>query len=94
MVGAVSVGVVLPKGAAAHCLCVRWLHFALRGIQEQYDLVPSQLVRIPSSILVYDHSVYYEYVEFISKDNQHRFKDINSTNKCVPMPSQEVIVVL
>ncbi len=64
------------------------LHFALRGIQEQYNLVPSQLVRVPSSIRVYDHSVYYEYVEFISKNNQHRFKDINSTNKCVRFYAQ------
>ena len=30
---------------------------------------------------VYNDSVYYEYTEFISKNNQHRFKDTNMQNK-------------
>ena len=55
----------------------------LRGIQEQHDLVPAQLVRIPADVSHYDDSVYYQYTEFVSKNNQHRFKDTNSTNKCV-----------
>ncbi len=38
------------------------LHFALHGIQEQYDLVPSQLIRTPADVRVYDQSVYYEYI--------------------------------
>ena len=56
------------------------MNFVLRGIQEQHDLVPDQLVRIPANGNVYVDSVYYQYTEFISKNNQHRFKD---TNKCV-----------
>ena len=27
--------------------------------------------------------MYYEYTEFISKNNQHRFKDINSRSKTI-----------
>ena len=30
----------------------------------------------------------YEYIEFISKNNQHRFKDINSANKTVKVYTQ------
>ena len=59
------------------------LNFVLRGIQEQYDLVPSQFTRVPQDIGIYDASVYYEYREYISKNNQHRFKDINAKNKIV-----------
>ena len=57
------------------------LHFALQGVQEQYDLVPQQFVRFPTDVAVYDRSVYYEYTEFISKNNQHRFKDVNMQSK-------------
>ena len=57
------------------------LNFVLRGSQEQYDLVVEQLKRVPPDFGIYDDSVYYQYTEFISKNNQHRFKDINSTNK-------------
>jgi len=32
---------------------------------------------------VYNANVYYEYTEFISKNNQHRFEDINMKNKIV-----------
>ena len=49
-------------------------NFVLRGIQEQYDLVISQFTRVPQDTSVYNQSVYYEYTEFISKNNQHRFK--------------------
>ena len=59
------------------------LNFVLRGVQEQHDLVPAQFVRVPSDFTVYDSSVYFEYTEFISKNNQHRFKDVNAVNKCV-----------
>ena len=52
------------------------LNFVLRRVQEQHDLVPAQFVRVPSDFAVYDSSVYYEYTEFISKNNQHRFKDV------------------
>ena len=47
------------------------LHFALRGVQEQYDLVPQQLVRFPPDTTVYNSCVFYEYTEYISKNNQH-----------------------
>ena len=59
------------------------LNFVLRGVQEQYDLIPSQFVRVPQDMQRYNESVYYEYREYISKNNQHRFKDINSKNKTV-----------
>ena len=32
---------------------------------------------------MYSGDVYYEYTELISKNNQHRFKDITSKNKSV-----------
>ena len=50
------------------------LNFALRGVQEQYDHVPSQFRRVPEEVEVYDASVYYEYTELISKNNQHRLR--------------------
>ena len=31
--------------------------------------------------MIYHEQVYYKYVEYISKNNQHKFKDINSKNK-------------
>ena len=64
------------------------LNFTLRGVQEQYDLVPDQLKRVPPDVGIYNSSVYYLYTEFISKNNQHRFKDINSTNKEVCLYAQ------
>ena len=57
------------------------LNFALRGVQEQHDLTTQQFRRFPLDRSVYDESVYYEYHAFISKNNQHCFKDINSSNK-------------
>ena len=45
------------------------LQFALRGVQEQYDLVPSQLCRFPLDTSVYNSSVYYQYTELVSKNN-------------------------
>ena len=59
------------------------LNFALRGVQEQHDLVPAQFCRMPSDSKVYNASVYYEYTEYLSTNNQHRFKDINAKNKTV-----------
>ena len=32
---------------------------------------------------MYDSSVYYDYTEFISKNNQHCFKGVNAVNKSV-----------
>ena len=57
------------------------LHFALRGVQEQHDLSPQQFIRFPPDVSVYNSNVYYQYTEFISKTNQHRFKDLNSAGK-------------
>ena len=74
------------------------LNFVLRGVQEQYDLVPSQFTRFPPDKSVYDSSVYYDYVELVSKNNcnQHRFKDINVQNKKVrayALPGNERCIV-
>ena len=72
------------------------LNFVLRGVQEQYDLVPLQFTRVPEDTSVYDSSVYYEYVELVSKNNQHRFKDINARNKSVcayALPGNERCIV-
>ena len=57
------------------------LYFALRGLQEQHYLVPEQFVHFPLNCSVYHSAVYYQYTEFISKNNQHRFKDLNGTSK-------------
>ena len=59
------------------------LHFSLRGGQEQRDLKVDQLKCFPAEIVKYDEQTYYEYVEFIAKNNQHRFKDIRGKNKSV-----------
>lgn len=64
-----------------HTVFFYGLQFCLRGIQEQYNMTPNQLVRVPKYKMVYNEQVYYKYVEYISKNNQHRFKDINSRNK-------------
>lgn len=63
-----------------HCLLLCWDELC---VVRNPDLSPSQLVRVPEDAAVYDDSVYYQYTEFISKNNQHQFKDTNSTNKCV-----------
>ena len=57
------------------------LNFVLRGVQEQQDLIPSQFSRVPLDKSVYNTKVYYQYTELASKNNQHRFKDINAQNK-------------
>ena len=57
------------------------MQFCLWGIQEHYDMRRQQLVRVPADLQIYDEQVYYKYVEFVSKNNQHRFKDTNASNK-------------
>ena len=59
------------------------LHCCLRGGQEQRDLSIQQFSRFPSDTANYEDDTYYQYTEFISKNNQHRFKDIHSKNKSV-----------
>ncbi|MCH9665750.1 MAG: hypothetical protein K0U41_07905 [Gammaproteobacteria bacterium] len=56
------------------------LQYVLRGVAEHHDLKVNQIKRVLSDISVYSNDVYYE---FIPKNNQHRFKDINGTNKSV-----------
>ena len=89
-------GVSRPKLLQCTVFFYVGLNFVLRGVQEQYDLVPNQFHRVPEDQMVYDTSVYYEYTEFLSKNNQHRFKDINLKNKCVrayAMPGNERCLV-
>lgn len=57
------------------------LHFSLRGGQEQRDLKVDQFKRFPEDPGVYNESTYYQYVEFIAKNNQHRFKDAHGKTK-------------
>ena len=56
------------------------LQFVLRGVQEQHDLMVSQLERNGG---VYSSSVYYQYTEYISKNNLHRFTNGKVKNKVV-----------
>ena len=68
--------------------CIRlcstsFLHFCLRGGQEQRDLSFKQFACIPKDTGVYNEDTYFEYTEFISKNNQHGFKDIHAENKTV-----------
>ena len=57
------------------------MHFVLRGIQEEYDLVPQQFQRNPPDCSIYNVDVYYRYTEYISKNNQHHFKGGKVCNK-------------
>ena len=60
------------------------MRFVLQGVQEQHDLMVSQLAREPSSDhSVYYAEVYYQYTEYISKNNIHRFEDSKVRNKVV-----------
>ena len=59
------------------------LHFTLHGVQQQHDLVARQFSRVPPQTSIYDGYVYYQYTEYISKNNQHWFKDLNSSSKVV-----------
>ena len=59
------------------------LFFSLRGGQEQRDLSWQNFKRVPADVEVYDSESYYECVEFVSKNNQHRFRDIHVKNKTV-----------
>ena len=45
------------------------LNFILWGTQEQYDLISSQFQRVPADHAVYNETMYYEYTEYISKNN-------------------------
>ena len=71
------------------------LNFVLRGIQEQYNVVPFQCVCCLQDTRIYE-SVYYEYREYISKNNQHWLKDIkpkNVTVKAIALPENDHCIV-
>ena len=69
------------------------LNFALRGVQEQHDLVPSQFVRTPLDTSVYNSCVFYELIS--KKNNQHRFEDMNKCCRGYALPgSARCIVIL
>ena len=59
------------------------LHCSLWGVLEQQILSFEQFTRYPSHVSQYDQNTYYEYTEFISKNNQYRFNDVHSKNKTV-----------
>lgn len=59
------------------------LHFCLCGGQEQRDLSFKQFARVSKDTGFYNEDTYYEYTEFISKNNQHRFKGIHAKSKTV-----------
>ena len=59
------------------------LLFCLRGGQEQKDLSWQNFKHCPEDASIYNENTYYEYIEFVSKNNQHRFCDIHMKNKCV-----------
>ena len=46
-------------------------------------MMVSQLVRKPSDHSMYSTEVYYQYTEYISKNNLHRFKDSKAKKKVV-----------
>ena len=71
-------GFSMPKLLQCTVLFYAGLNFVLRGVQEQHDLIPSQFSHVPQDKSVCNTSVYYEYTELVSKNNQHRFKDINA----------------
>ena len=66
------------------------LNFVLRGVQEQHDLIRSQFVRVPQNLQEYDESVFYEYREYISKNNQHQK---NKTVKAFALPGNDCCIV-
>ena len=61
------------------------LQFVLHGVQEQHDLMVSQLTRVPIDYGIYSADVYYKYTKYmyISKNNLHRFTDSKAKNKVV-----------
>ena len=69
------------------------MNFALRGVQEQDDLVLSQFVLTPSDISMYNSCVFYEYTELISKNYQHSFKDINKSCRGYALSGSERCIV-
>jgi hypothetical protein len=72
------------------------LYFVLRGVQEQHDLLLSQLERIPPDYTVFTSDVHYIYTEYISKNNLHKFtnpKAKNKTVRCYAKPGSDRCLV-
>ena len=59
------------------------LRFCLREVQELYDLTIAQFFRSQTDMSIYNSDVFYSYTERVSKNHQHRFKDIDLRNKQV-----------
>ena len=59
------------------------LQMSLRGCQEHHELKVEQFTRFPADKDEYTENTYYEYREFISKNNQHRYKDLHYDSKTV-----------
>ena len=59
------------------------IFFSLCGGQEQRDLIWENFRRVPADNQVYNSETYYVYTEFVSKNNQHRFRDTHMKNKAV-----------
>ena len=85
-----------PKSLQHAILYSVGLHFVLRGVQEQHNLQLEQLKRFPSDISVYSDEVYYEYLEFISKNNQCSspsrflcFKVASRSSRLLPSSARE-----
>ena len=50
--------------------------FALRGVEEQYSLVPNQFIHFTPDSKICEADIYYEYSEFVSKiNNQHQYNE-------------------
>lgn len=71
-------GTNLPRSCSAQCSSM-WVYILCSGVYK--NRFPSQFIHVPKDRSVYNASVYCEYVDLVSKNNQHQFKDINSTNK-------------
>lgn len=62
----------------------------------QCDLKKEQFTRYPPSTTIYDANTYYRHVEYIAKNNQHRFKDIHGKTKavkCYAIPGSQSCLV-
>ena len=53
---------VISSDSPAHRFFYIGMQFVLRGVQEQHNMMVSQLVRKPSDRSVYSTEVYYQYI--------------------------------
>ena len=88
-------GISIPNVLQCTVIFYIRLNFVLRGIQDQYNIVPFQFVCCLHDTRIYE-SVYYEYWEYRSKNNQHWLKDIkpkNKTVKAIALPGNDHCIV-